>query len=317
MASTVRVTADGRNRTSPAGVTATDLLLLCMALIWGVNFAVVKYGTGAFAPLAFNSVRIALAVTALFTIAFLGGWSMPRGRDRNALLALGALGNGAYQILFIEGIARTRAGDAALIIAASPAFMATIGWLRRTERTGAQGIAGIVLSLVGIGLVVSRGDGAGAGRSSLFGDALLLAAALCWSLYSVLLTPYTERIEGIPLSALTMLGGLVPMLVVSVPTLAGMRWSSVSAGGWAAVLYSGLLALAVAYLFWYKGVRAIGPIRTAMYANLQPVIALGVAWAALSEAPHLPQLAGAACIVGGVVLTRLGGVAGPTADVHA
>ena len=48
----------------PAGFSATDLLLLCMALIWGVNFIVVKFATSVFAPLAFNSVRILLALVA-------------------------------------------------------------------------------------------------------------------------------------------------------------------------------------------------------------------------------------------------------------
>ena len=42
-----------------------------------------------------------------------------------------------------------------------------------------------------------------------------------------------------------------------------------------------------------------------MYANLQPIIALGVAWATLHETPHLLQLLGAACILGGLLLTRL------------
>ena len=45
--------------------------------------------------------------------------------------------------------------------------------------------------------------------------------------------------------------------------------------------------------------------RSAMYANLQPIIALGVAWATLHETPHLLQLVGAACIMGGLLLTRL------------
>jgi drug/metabolite transporter (DMT)-like permease len=79
----------------------------------------------------------------------------------------------------------------------------------------------------------------------------------------------------------------------------------VRVGGWVAVAFSGLLALSLAYLFWYRGVRVLGPTRAGMYANLQPVIALGVAWAVLNETPRLPQLVGAAFIMAGLVLTRL------------
>src|SRR5687767_4676495 len=94
---------------------ATDLQLLLMALIWGVNFSVVKYGTGALAPLAYNGIRVALAAVALLVIARVAREAWPRGRDLRVLLALGLLGNGAYQMFFIEGVSRTRAGTAALV----------------------------------------------------------------------------------------------------------------------------------------------------------------------------------------------------------
>src|SRR3954469_2172902 len=139
----------------PSGLSLTDVLLLCMALIWGVNFIVVKFATGVFAPLAFNSTRIVLALVVLWPIFIARRAPLPSRRDILGLLALGALGNGLYQILWVEGMARTRASDAALLVAASPAFIEMLGWLRGHERVGIRGIAGIVISLAGIGLVVT------------------------------------------------------------------------------------------------------------------------------------------------------------------
>jgi drug/metabolite transporter (DMT)-like permease len=63
----------------------------------------------------------------------------------------------------------------------------------------------------------------------------------------------------------------------------------------------------VAYLFWYRGVRVLGPTRASMYSNLQPLFAMAAAWLVLNESPRTLQLAGAACIIGGLVLTRLPG----------
>jgi drug/metabolite transporter (DMT)-like permease len=307
MASTLQVAREQtEERNQLPGLTLTDLLLLCMAVIWGVNYVVVKYATGELPPLAFNSARVLLAVVVLFGIVTVNGYALPRGRDLLSLLALGALGNGLYQIFFIEGIARTRAGDAALLISAAPAFMAILGWLRGTEQTGVRGVTGIALSLVGMALVVfGNAPGDAGGNATLVGNALILASCLCWSVYSVLLKPYTERIQGLPLHATTMLGGSIPLVLVSLPTLARTQWSTVSTGGWLAVAYSGLIALSLAYLFWYRGVKMLGPTRSAMYANLQPLIALSVAWATLHETPHWLQLAGAAFILAGLVLTRL------------
>ena len=278
-----------------------------MALVWGVNFIVVKFATGIFAPLAFNSVRIALALVVLWTIVLVRGQPMPEKRMILRMLALGMLGNGLYQILWVEGMALTRASDAALLVAASPAFIEMIGWARGHERVGLRGMGGIAISLVGIGLVVSGGVNGSAGHSTLAGNAFILASVLCWAFYSVGLQPVTERVDGITLSAVTMTGGIVPMVIVGAPSLLATHWTAVSPLGWAAVGYSGLLALVVAYLFWYRGVRVLGPTRASMYSNLQPLFAMAAAWLLLGETPRVMQVAGAAFIIGGLLLTRLPG----------
>ena len=306
MASTIEraVPAPGRveSRARP-GALLTDALLLLMALVWGLNYAVVKFGVRTFAPLAFNGVRVALAAVALVAIATLfvrDPW--PSRRDILALLGLGVLGNGVYQVFFIEGVARTRAGTAALVLAAGPAIIALIGRLRGTERVTSRGMAGIALSIAGVALVM-LGSARG-GEDTLLGTLLILAGCVCWSLFTVLLQPYTHRVHGVRLTALTMVGGAIPLLLVAAPDLAAASWAAADLATWGAVAYSGLGALVVAYLIWYRGVRVLGPTRTGMYGNLQPVIALGFAWLTLREVPTLPQTLGAAAIMTGIVLTR-------------
>ena len=290
---------------APSRVSATDLFLLLMALIWGVNFIVVKFGTRVLAPLAFNSARIALAVVILWAIVGIRRLPMPGRKDRLGLFGLGVLGNGVYQVLFIEGLARTRAGDAALLVAAAPAFIEVVHWLQGGEPIGRRGAIGIVISLAGIALVVSGGSHGAPGESTLLGNALVLGACVCWSLYSVWLKPFTDRVNPVTLSAVTMSGGLLALLLVSVPALRATNWGALEIRGWSALAYSGILALVVAYLFFYRGVRVLGATRTMMYANLQPVVAMTVAWLALGESPRALQVAGASCIMGGLLLTRL------------
>ena len=278
-------------------------MLVGMALIWGVNFSVVKYGTEVLPPLAFNASRMILAAVALGAVALLRR-SRLAGRDLRALLLLGVLGNGVYQYLFVQGVALTRAGNAALVLAATPAVVALVGRMRGVERVGGRAALGIALSIAGIGLIVFSTASGSTGEASVRGDLLVLGACVAWAVYTVLLKPYAERIDGITLSAVTMVGGTLPLVLVASPALAGAAWSAVEPAGWGAVVYSGLLALVVAYLFWYRGVRTLGPTRTAMYANLQPVIALLVAWGTLGETPTLHQGVGAALILGGLLLTR-------------
>lgn len=294
-----------RRTGAPAGLTVTDVLLLLMALLWGVNFIVAKYGTRVFAPLAFNCARVALATLVLWTIVLVRGSALPRRGEVLRMIGLGVLGNGLYQVFFVEGLALTRASDTALVLAASPAFMAIIARLRGVERTGWRGVAGIALSLAGIALVVFGSRHHAQGSSTMLGYAFTIAACLCWSLYSVLLKPFTERVDGVTLSAVTMTGGLIPLIALGAPSLRATQWTSVGLSAWAAVAYSGLLALVVAYLFWYRGVRVLGPTRASMYANTQPLFALGAAWAFLGEVPRLMQLGGAVAIMSGLLLARM------------
>ena len=300
-----------RARTRPRfGV--TDITLLLMALIWGVNYTSVKYGTSVVEPLAFNGVRVSLAALSLLVIAQLAtrvfsvepeGW--PGRRDVIALLLLGSLGNGVYQILFVEGIARTRAGDAALLISASPAFIAIIGRLRGTEHVALRGIVGIALQILGMAFVViGTTSGTPGHRATLLGDLLLLVSSLCWSVYTVYLQPYTHRVGGIHLSAVTMVGGAIPFLVVAAPAIRATRWLHLPVMAWGSIGYSGFFALVIAYLFWYNGVRVLGPTRTAMYSNLQPIFAVAVAWLLLGESITAWQVAGAVSIITGLLLTR-------------
>src|SRR6185503_4428330 len=116
------------------GVWLTDLSLVLMTLIWGVNFSVVKYGTRLVDPLAYNGVRVSLAAVTLVLVVFLTGGTWPARRTALVLFGLGVLGNGIYQIFFVEGISRTRASDAALLTAASPGLIAVIGQMRGLER---------------------------------------------------------------------------------------------------------------------------------------------------------------------------------------
>jgi phosphoglycolate phosphatase len=269
---------------------ATDLMMLAVACIWGANFTVVKYGTHVLAPLAFNGVRVALAALALSLIALLRRGPWPSARELGTLLAIGMIGNGLYQVLFVEGIARTRASDAALVISAGPAFVALIGWLAGTERVSPRAWVGIALSIVGIALVVLGGTSAAPGQSTLLGNGLVLAGSLCWALFSVLLKPFTHRVDGVQLSAATMVGGAIALLTVASPSVAGANWRAVGPSAWGAIVYSGIAGLVIAYLFWYRGVRVLGPTRTAMYVNLQPIFALLIAWAVLGERPGIAQL---------------------------
>ncbi len=285
-------------------ILVTEALLLVMAVVWGANFAVMKYGAQMLDPLAYNGTRMALGTVALMGLVAIRRGSIPSRDDIRSLLLLGVLGNGIYQVLFIEGLARTRAGTTSLVVAASPAVIALVGRFLGVETVTPRAVVGIALSVAGIGLVILVPDGSVGQDASVIGDMLLLAGVVCWAFYTNLLRPFTQRLDGVQVAGWTLLGGAIPMLLFAAPALSRTAWHSVSPSTWVAIAYSGLMALVLAYLFWYRGVRVIGSTRTAMFSNLQPIIAMGVAWPLLGEQPTVLQGVGAAAVIGGVLLTR-------------
>jgi len=190
------------------------------------------------------------------------------------------------------------------MLAGSPAFIAIVGRMFRVERVGSRGWTGIALQIAGIAFVVFGSVARSTGGDSLLGSSLIVAGSLCWAFFAILIKPYTERLSGINVGAYSLAGGAVFVTVIGIPQILATEWSAVPFSVWTAIIYSGIGALVVGNLIWYYGVSKIGPTRVSMFSNLQPLVALGVAWIALGEVPTIWQGLGAGSIMTGLIITR-------------
>jgi len=281
----------------------TDALLVAMALIWAVNYSVLKFGTRLVPPLAYNGVRIPAAALLQFGVARAMRMGPIARQDAIRLIVLGMLGNGIYQVFFILGQARSRVATTVLMLASGPALAAILGRLRGSEYLNRRSWSGIALQLVGVSCVVLGSVGFG-GRDSLLGATLVFASSVSWALFSVLVQPLTTRVSGIQVGAYTMLGGGLVSLVAGLPQIAAVEWTTLPPALYWALVYSTVGAMVIAYLFWYQGVKVLGPTHTSMYSNVQPLLAMPIAWLTLGELPSRWQVAGAAFIMSGLVLAR-------------
>lgn len=295
-----------------------------MTVIWGTNYALVKTAFRELDPQAFNALRLVEASAVMVGVNLLvrryrpavadqaGGeiasiFHTPApvtGADWLRLAWLGLVGHCLYQYLFIGGLAYTSVANGALIVASSPIVITLLSTLAGTERIGALHWAGTVLSFLGIYIVVGRG--ADVNAASLRGDAMLLAAVFCWALYTIGARPLMARHSPVGVTAMSMLLGTLMYIPLAAPAVARVEWGSVSALTWVKLVYSSLFALCVAYTIWYAAVREIGSARTSAYSNLLPIVAMVTAYFWLGEPLGLDKLGGAAAVLAGVALTRLG-----------
>jgi drug/metabolite transporter (DMT)-like permease len=285
----------------------TNIGLIGVALIWGFNFSFVKEALEEMTPLTLNALRFPLASGLLVLILWRRGTlQLPAREDTLRVLGLGVLGNVIYQLLFIYGLDLTLAGNASLLLATVPAWTILLSFFLGHERPSPLVWAGVVGTLTGMVLVVSGGSGVALGGTTLVGDLLMIGAAVGWSLYTVGSRNLIQRYGPMRVTAWTLWVGTVGLVLAGLPDTLRTDLGGLSPLAWFAVVYAGVVSLSVAYLLWYRGVQRIGSARTAVYSNMVPVVALLVAWLWLGERPSLSQAAGAAVILGGISVARLG-----------
>ena len=278
-------------------------------VLWAANFIVVKDIIEILPPVGFTFARYALASVAL--LAFLrwseGAIRLPRPGAAQILL-LGGLGFGLYQMLWTVGLLTIPAGDSALLIAATPVATAVIAVLIGTDTLDPTKAVGVVLSFVGVVLVIAAGVGIELSGSPI-GFALTTAAMLCWAIYTAFGALVLRRHSALVLTTWATIGGTIVLAPVGLAQLLApgalgpeqaARWPSIVF----AVVFSGLLAAALANVVVFHGVRQLGPTRITTIQGLVPAMAVVLAFLVLAEPIRPVQVVGGVIIVAGVGLTR-------------
>jgi drug/metabolite transporter (DMT)-like permease len=280
-----------------------------MVITWAANPAALKWALQYMDPLAFNALRFLLATMLPVGIVLFGrerfGWHRGGGWK---ILLLGVFGHGVYQAVFIVGLSQTLAGNVALILSVNPAFVAVFSALFGFERIRPYQWVGIAMTLAGVAFVVLGSDDALEFGSRLLGDVLIVGITMMWALYTVVSGPLLKRYSAVKLNALTMPVGTVVLLLIASPSLAAAAptFPEVPALAWLVLVLSGLLAVSLSYIVWYRGLQVLGATRTAVYANLVPVLAALISFFVAREPLGWTFWTGMAIVLAGVSLTRFG-----------
>jgi drug/metabolite transporter (DMT)-like permease len=290
-------------RRVPGGV----FLALAMATV-GSTVVASRVIAAGLPPFTAAALRFALALPMFLALMRWRGERLPRpGRHDAALLALQALsGSVGYAVLMVAGLRTASAADAGVIAGCLPAIGAIVGAVVLRERIGARVAAAIALAVAGVAVIELGAHRAGAaGPHSASGDALVLAAMACEALF--LLLNKRLRVPVAPLAQSTLMCAL-GLAFTLVPALAEHAWSRpADAAALAGVAYYAIVPTVGGYLLWYAGAQRTDAARAALYTGLMPVSAVALAALALGEPVGPRQLAGVACVLGGIAMSARGG----------
>ena len=304
------------NKTETAPRRYAFLLLALATLFWAGNWVLGRALREVFEPNALNFWRwlIAALVLAPFALPRLRGRLPAIRRSAGLLLGLSFLGVALFQSLVYTGLKTTTAVNAVLLNSSFPAFMLLCSWAIERERGTRRQVAGMLISLTGILVILSRGDPASLARLELhWGDALILLAMPVWGVYSVLLKRRPPELDGVAfLFVISLIGMLLLAPAAALEAYyAPPRWPG--AAGVAAVLYVGLAASVGAFICWNRGVAIVGANAAGFTVHLLPAFGTLLAIVFLGESFQLFHAAGIATILAGVFVATRAAPARPAA----
>ena len=290
-----------------AGQASPALIWLALGavyVIWGSTYLAIREAVLTLPPLLMASVRFLVAGALLYV------WAIRRGHregDRpgwpewRSAFVVGSLlllvGNGGV-VLAERSVP---SGVAALVIATIPVWMAMIDRVFSGQRLVPQAIGGLALGFGGLAVLVG---GTGSGKLDLVGMVILLTAALGWAIGSM----YSRgaRLPARPLVATAMemlAGGTALAFAGAVHGEFGRihpeRFSTASLLGLAYLIVFGSWVAFSAYI-WLLRTAPISLVST--YAYVNPVVAVFLGWAFLSERITPRTMVAGAVIVAAVAL---------------
>ena len=287
---------------------STYVKLLLMALFWGGTFIAGRLLAQSMGPYAGAFLRFAVASACLAAVMLKMERhpARPTGRDIALIVLMGLTGIFAYNVLFLKGLKLIEAGRAAIIIANNPIGIALMAAVFFGERLNLLKAAGILVSVAGALIVITRGEvtalvTGGFGRGELY----ILGCVASWVAYSLLGKIVMARLS--PLAAVTYSSAAGTLLLFPAALTDGL----LGTGGapliaWGSIAYLGFFGTVLGFVWYYQGIQRIGPVRAGLFINFVPVFAVLLAVLLLGEPLSLSLVAGAALVSTGVCLTTLG-----------
>jgi len=294
--------------TLPARLPFTDVTLLTIAVIWALNFSVVKASLSEIDIYSFNAIRFILAAGLIWGIMLSRGVKVHiPASDWLPLLGIGLIGNVLYQWLFIVGIDLTLSANAAVMLGTIPIWIAIFSHLFTDEKMTRLKAIGVVLAFSGVAAIVGGGSNPISLVSDTFrGDLIIVCAAVTWAIFTIRSKQFLKRYSALQFSGIMTLIGSVILTGLAFFTAETTNWVDVSLAAYGGMIYSGMLSIGLAYLIWNNGIVSVGPVKTSVYQNLVPVLGLFFGIILLNESLSSLQYVGAAIVVTGIVMTRRG-----------
>jgi drug/metabolite transporter (DMT)-like permease len=283
------------------------LKLVLTAVFWGGTFVAGRFVAQQVGPFSTAFLRFVVASSFLYLFMLISQGKIPLLKKKQILpvILLGMTGVFAYNSLFFAGLKTVTASRASLIIAANPVFIALFSSFIFHERLNALKVFGILLSVSGALTVISHGNPMEIFQGSVGrGELCIFGCVASWVAYSLIGKMAMKELS--PLVAVTYactIGGVF-LFFPAFSEGVTQDFTSYSSEAWGSIFYLGFFGSALGFIWYYQGIKTIGPSRAGVFINIVPVSAISFAFLILDESVDASLAIGAILVISGVYLTN-------------
>ncbi len=283
------------------------LKLIGSVIFWGGTWIAGRILAGHLTPYSAAFLRFFFATIFMFFMVCRTSGHMPRceKRDILPLAFLGLTGVFLYNILFFSGLQTVTAGRAALIIAATPTFIALGSALIFKEKFTLGKAAGFMLALTGVSTIIGHGNPVSIiTEGASYGDLCIIGCVLSWAAYSLGGKPVLKRMSALESVYWGCLFGTFMLLGPAIYHGLPQEIANASLLDFGCVLYLALLGTGLGFSWYFEAISVIGPSKTGIFINLVPVVAIIMGAVMLGETVDMFLVIGGALTISGVWITN-------------
>jgi drug/metabolite transporter (DMT)-like permease len=289
---------------------ALYLKTLSVPAIWGGTFIAGRIASAHLEPTSSGALRFMMAFVALcIALHFSEGISTLRKISKKQLIGtaiMGASGIFAYNLLFFGALTILPATRTSLFVALNPAVTVILAFFVLREKLGLQKIIGIAVALIGVTIVVTKGDFSQITTSFGSGEIMMICAVCSWAVYTLASrwTMANAPISALKATTIAAGWGMIFLSVHAAPSLVKTNFNTLPFSVWASLFFLGVIGTAVAFVWYAQALQQLGAAKTVVFNNLVPVFGVFFGWTLLDENLSFSLLLGGAIAVTGVFIVN-------------
>ena len=281
--------------------------LLVTAFLWGGTFIAGRVVAKNVGPFSAAFLRFAVASIFLLFITYKIEKRLPPVRKGQVipLILLGMTGVFSYNVFFFKGLKIIHAGRAAVIIACNPVVIALFASYLFKEQLTLLKFAGIVISVTGAIVVISRGNPIEIMKGNVgLGEFFIFCCVMSWAAYSLIGKAVMKDLSPLLSVSYSSVVGAVGLFIPAY--LEGMvqHFSHYTGLEWLGIFYLGFFGTVLGFVWYYEGIKAIGATKASQFINFVPISAVVLAFFLLAEPITSSLVIGTLMVCAGVYLTN-------------